>query len=177
MKVARIIPIALVLLVVLVSFVVSGCAQTQPAAPAPTAAPAADAPAPTTAAKPADSAAAPEAGSLSVTGLVGKPLTLSLDDLKKMNVEKITAEHPKKGKQEYQGIRLSAVLDAAQVKPEAKTLVMTASDGFKAEVQLSAVKAAPDCLVAIDDKGALSTVMPGMEGNTWVKNVEKIEVK
>ena len=50
-------------------------------------------------------------------------------DLRAMEVLKINAEHPKNGKQEYEGLSLNALLDLAGVKDGATTLVITASDG------------------------------------------------
>ena len=73
-------------------------------------------------------------------------------DLRALEVVKITAEHPKKGPQDYEGVRLSTLLDLAKVKPEATKLVITASDGFTAEVFLAEVQAIPDCLVAFTDE-------------------------
>ncbi|HQL38882.1 MAG TPA: hypothetical protein PKV95_05335, partial [Anaerolineaceae bacterium] len=62
------------------------------------------------------------------------------------------------------------------VKPEARTLVITASDDFFAEVDLAAVRACVDCLIYFDED-MLRTAMPGMESNFWVKDVVKLEVK
>jgi DMSO/TMAO reductase YedYZ molybdopterin-dependent catalytic subunit len=115
---------------------------------------------------------------LILTGLVENELTLTEADLRALGVVKITAEHPKKGPQDYEGVRLSTLLDMAKVKPEATKLVLTASDGFTAEVFLTEVQANPDCLVAFTDTpGVFSMVMPGLPSNTWIKGVVKIEVK
>jgi DMSO/TMAO reductase YedYZ molybdopterin-dependent catalytic subunit len=118
-----------------------------------------------------------EAG-LVLSGLVENELTLTEADLRAMDVVKITAEHPKKGPQDYEGVRLSTLLDMAKVKQEATKLVITASDGFTAEVFLAEVQASPDCLVAFTDTpGVFSMVMPGLPSNTWIKGVVKIEVQ
>lgn len=115
---------------------------------------------------------------LVVTGLVETELSFTDADLHALEVVKITAEHPKKGKLDYEGVRLNALLDLAKVKPEAKTLVLIAGDGFKAEVDLAAARAQADCLLAFTDTaGDYSMVMPGLPSNTWVKGVVKIEVK
>ena len=75
-------------------------------------------------------------------------LALNEADLRALEVVKITAEHPKKGMTDYEGVRLNALLDLAEVKPEAKKLVLTADDGFVAEVFLAEVQSCADCLVA-----------------------------
>jgi DMSO/TMAO reductase YedYZ molybdopterin-dependent catalytic subunit len=115
---------------------------------------------------------------LILTGLVENEMTWTEADLRALEVVKITAEHPKKGPQDYEGIRLSTLLDLAKVKPEATKLVITASDGFTAEVFLTEVLASPDCLVAFTDTpGVFNLVMPGMPSSVWTKGVVKIEVK
>lgn len=114
---------------------------------------------------------------LTINGLVNVTLGLSRDALEGMEVVKITAEHPKKGSQEYEGVRLNALLDMAQVKPEAKTLVMTSGDGYVSEVPLADVRACADCLLAFGDDGKLNAVMPGMQSNFWSKDVVVLELK
>lgn len=123
--------------------------------------------------------AAPVAGNaaLSITGLVDKVQAWSMDDLNKMEVVKLTVEHPKKGQQEAEGVRLNALLDLAGVKPDAKTLVITAADGFTATLDLAAVRACADCLIAFNNSGELKSVMPGFDGSAWVKAVVSIEIK
>jgi hypothetical protein len=98
-------------------------------------------------------------------------------DLKNMNVATLTVDVPKQGQQQVQGIHLNGLLNMAQLKPGAKSLVFTASDGYSATLDLSTVQSCSDCLVAFNDSGGFSTVMPNLPGSDWVKNVIKIEVK
>jgi tungstate transport system substrate-binding protein len=125
--------------------------------------------------------ASPQASSgdvaLTITGLVEKELALKMSDLKSMEVVKLEVEHPKKGKTPYEGVRLNTLLSQIKVKPEAKKLVLIASDGFTAEVALADVLKCADCLIAFGDGGKLHAAMPGMESNAWVKDVIKIEIK
>jgi hypothetical protein len=113
---------------------------------------------------------------LEVKGKVAKALQLTLDEVKALGVEKLTLEHPKNGPTEYEGVRLSKVLDKAGLAGDATTLVLTASDGFSAEVAVADAKACADCLVAISDS-TLNMAMPGMSSKSWVKAVVSIEVK
>jgi DMSO/TMAO reductase YedYZ molybdopterin-dependent catalytic subunit len=131
-------------------------------------------PQPTAAATAAPAAAGNAA--LTITGAVDKPQTLTMEALKGMSVVKITAEHPKKGKQDYEGVRLSALLDQAQVKSSATKLILSSSDGFTTEVTLADVRQCADCLLAFN-AGKLDAVMPGMQSNFWARDVVKIEVK
>ena len=138
-------------------------------------------PKPTEAPKPtiaASSSASPAAqGGLTITGAVDKSLTLDLAALKAMSPVKIKAEHPKQGMQDYEGVRLNALLDQAKVKETATKLVMTSGDGFVSEVPLADVKKCADCLIAFADGGKFNAAMPGMASNFWAKDVVKIEVK
>jgi hypothetical protein len=114
---------------------------------------------------------------LLITGLVENELKLDEEDLRAMEVVKITAEHPKKGKTDYEGVRLSALLEQAKGKPEAKKLVFTAADGFTAEVFLAEVNDCSDCLLGFTDTpGEFTMVMPGLPSSVWVKDIVKIEL-
>ncbi len=118
----------------------------------------------------------PAGASLLVTGLVNNELTLTTADPAGLEVVKVTAEHPKSGPGEYEGVRLNAALEKAGLKEGANALVFTASDGFSYEAPLSDVTACADCLIGIAD-GMFNMVMPGMSGKAWVKDVASIEAK
>lgn len=129
-------------------------------------------------ATPAPASTAVPAGppALTVQGKVGQELKLTLDDIKALGTEKLTLEHPKNGPTEYEGVRLSKVLDKAALAADATILVLTAADGFSAEVAVADAQACADCLIAIDGT-ALNMAMPGMSSKAWVKTVVTIEVK
>ncbi len=117
-------------------------------------------------------------GSLSIAGAVEHEISFTEADLRAMEVVAITAEHPKKGKQGYEGVSLNALLDLAGIQDGAKTLVITASDGFSTEVSLAEVRACADCLVAFTDTAeSFTMVMPGLSSSAWVKGVVRLEVK
>ena len=94
-----------------------------------------------------------------------------------LQVVTLNLEHPKTDKADYQGVRLNALLDLAQVKSTATKLTFSASDGFAADVVLADARKCTDCLVAFGADGSLTTAMPGMASNTWVKSLVKIEAK
>ncbi len=113
-----------------------------------------------------------------VQGLVGSELRLADSDLRAMGVVKKTLDHPKKGATEYEGVPVLALLEAAGVKPEAKTLVLTAGDGYATEVPLADVLNCADCLLAFTDTpGEYALAMPGLPSNAWVKGIVQIEAK
>ena len=131
--------------------------------------------------RPPPAASAPPAavaGDLVVIGAVEKPLGLKEADLRGMQVVKITAEHPKSGKAEYEGVRLSDLLALAKPAASATKIVFTAADGFSAEAELADVRSCADCMVAFTNTpGKLKLAMPGQPSSLWVKDVNKIELK
>jgi len=112
---------------------------------------------------------------LTIKGMVDKEVNLSIDDIKALGTEEITSENSKGESETNEAVRLSKILDQAGVKDGAKTLVMTADDGYSAEVAMADLN--PDCHVKFRSKGGISTVMPGLPGNTWVKGVVTMELK
>ena len=104
-------------------------------------------------------------------------LKLDLATLQAMEVVNLTAEHPKKGPTEYQGVRLSELLLYARARSEATGLKLVAGDGYQYEVTLADIQNCPDCLVSFGEEGDLSMVMPGMPSAAWVKGVVTIEAK
>ncbi|HMB24866.1 MAG TPA: molybdopterin-dependent oxidoreductase, partial [Anaerolineales bacterium] len=121
--------------------------------------------------------AAEVTGSLVITGAVTKPIGFKEADLRALDSLKVSAE-TKKGKQEFEGVSLNALLDQAGVKDGATTLVITAADGYKVEVKLAEVRACPNSIVAFTDTPeTLNLVLPDLPTETWVRDVVKIEVK
>ena len=85
----------------------------------------------------------------------------------------------------YTGVPLKAFLDEAGVKPNAKWLLVEGADSAAMTRSIPIEKAMKDCLVAFKMNGeALRTeqgypvrlVVPGWEGNLWVKWLRRIEV-
>ncbi len=85
----------------------------------------------------------------------------------------------------YTGVPLSVLLDEAGVKPKGKWLLVEGADSAAMTRSLPIEKALADCLVAFKMNGeALRTeqgyplrlVVPGWEGNLWIKWLRRIEV-
>ena len=85
----------------------------------------------------------------------------------------------------YTGVPLKALLDEAGVKPTGKWLLAEGADASAMTRSIPIEKAMKDCLVAFKMNGeALRTeqgypvrlVVPGWEGNLWVKWLRRIEV-
>jgi hypothetical protein len=116
-------------------------------------------------------------GSITITGMVNQNLTLTDADLRALEIATINAEG-KNGPQDFQGVLLNSLLDQAGIQDGATKLVLTASDGYTAEVNLSDVQDCPNSMLAfMETPGAYMIVLPDLETSTWVKNVVQIEVK
>jgi hypothetical protein len=128
--------------------------------------------------EPAVAALSEADATLTVTGSVGQELFLNEAALRAMEVVTINAEHPKNGKQDFDGVSLNSLLDMAGVKDGAKTLFVTSADGYTTEVALSDVRACTDCLLGFTNTlEKFKLVMPNLPSNSWAKDVVKIEVK
>ena len=115
---------------------------------------------------------------LTITGMVGKTLSLTDADLHAMQVADITAEQPKVGSKSFKGVRLSDLLSKAQIQSGAANLAFSASDDYSAELDLPTVNACADCMVSFTDTaGTYLLVMPGQASKLWVKNLAKVEAK
>lgn len=127
---------------------------------------------------PTEAIPAAVAGDLVVIGAVEKPLGLKEADLRSMQVVKITAEHPRSGQAEYEGVHLSDLLALAVPAASATKIVFTAADGYASEAALADVLGCADCMVAFTNTpGQLKLAMPGLSSGLWVKEVSQIELK
>ena len=168
-----------VLCLVVFALLAAACAPAATPVPVePTAVPVEPTAVPPTEAPAAEVPAAASTPTLVVTGLVANELALAEADLRAMEVVDLQAEHPKKGMQDYTGVRMSTLMAQAGVKAEAATLVITASDGFSAEIDVPTLTACTDCLLAFTDTPeSFSAVMPGQSSKLWVKDVVSLEFK
>jgi hypothetical protein len=117
-------------------------------------------------------------GSLIITGAVRAPLGFTEADLRAWEVLEITAEHPKKGQEDYEGVSLNALLDLVGVQEGATKLFMIAADGYTSEIGLDEVRACTDCLLGFTNTPEkFKMVMPNLPSSAWAKDVIQIEVK
>lgn len=79
-------------------------------------------------------------------------------------------ETPKGEKRAYKGYDLQPILAKAALQEGTFTFV--ASDGYEVEVAVADVNA--ECMLALNDKGGLDAVMPGLEGGAWCRDVVEI---
>ena len=85
----------------------------------------------------------------------------------------------------YTGVSLKTLLDEAGLKPNAKWLMLEGADAAAMNRSLPIEKALNDCMLAFAMNGEalrpeqgypLRAVIPGWEGNLWVKWIRRIEV-
>lgn len=118
-----------------------------------------------------------QAGTLHVMGLVGTETSFTAEQLQAMGVMQLTAEHPKKGSMDFEGVPLAKVLEQVAPQADAATVVLTSGDGYTVEVAAADVVACAECLVTIEDDGLFNLVMPGMQSSAWAKDIRLIRFK
>lgn len=114
-----------------------------------------------------------------VEGAVEKPLSFRLSDFEQHETT-ITAEL--KGEvtnipaQDYTGVPLRIILQRANPLADAKTLVVTATDGYTVEFELQKVLEDEEMLL-IREGDMLRLIAANYPGGHWVKMVNKFTVK
>lgn len=115
---------------------------------------------------------------LTLIGLVDREQAWSVEDLRSLGFEKFNISIPKEGNHFLEGMRLNTLLDIARSTAEANSLTIIAGDGTTVDVDLKAVRACTDCLIALyGETNSLRTVMSGFPDNTWIKAVKELVVK
>jgi DMSO/TMAO reductase YedYZ molybdopterin-dependent catalytic subunit len=115
---------------------------------------------------------------LRIEGTVNQPIFLNEAALRALEVVKINAPNAKGVAADFEGVRLSTLLELAGVKDSATMIRFTASDGYYSEVKLADLKACTDCLLGFTSTlENFKLVMPGMTSDFWVKDINKITVR
>ena len=115
---------------------------------------------------------------LTITGTVNQNVYLNEAALRALEVVKITAPNAKGVTSEFEGVRLSTLLDLAGIKDSATTIRFTAVDDYYSEVSVVNLRACADCLLGFTNTAEkFKLVMPGMTSDVWVKDLIKITVR
>ena len=78
--------------------------------------------------------------------------------------------------QNYVGVPLVVILEAARPTSSATTVRVIADDGYEAAFEWEAIRSNPDVLVT-DEEGALRLAAPGYDGAYWVRRVTRLVVE
>ena len=116
------------------------------------------------------SSSAESSGEVLVEGLVDYPMTLTVLDMDYMDWVTVTADHPEAGPTDYDGVLLVDIFSYVGVQPDAATLMLTASDGTSAQIALDDISS-DEALLAVDETGVISAVLPGLDGDAWVEDI------
>jgi DMSO/TMAO reductase YedYZ molybdopterin-dependent catalytic subunit len=78
------------------------------------------------------------------------------------------------------GVKLSLILEKAEIDPEALSVKFTAADGYKTELQITEAMR-EDVIIAYAKDGqtlpeTLRLVFPGENGNRWISMITQIEI-
>ncbi|NLE43598.1 MAG: solute-binding protein [Chloroflexi bacterium] len=112
-----------------------------------------------------------------LTGLVDTELVWSEEEIRALDT--IETEYTNKDGETstHAGVPLIALLDQAGVGDSAAALVIVAHDGYSAQLTLDEVLQCAGCILAFQDDGTFSTVMPDFPGNVQVREVVEIQVQ
>jgi len=117
-------------------------------------------------------------GDFVISGNVEFTMPFTYAEIAEMEMVTINAKHPKKDEMvDYTGVRLNDLMAMAKPKTNAQKVKLVAGDGYTIEVPLADLTACKDCLLAFDDDGTLKSVMPGMEGMFWAKDLVQVVVE
>ena len=124
---------------------------------------------------------------LSITGLVKSPLTINLTEIRSLpsislHAQLFCVDFPDRLVMEgtWTGVRLSYILNQAEIKAEAAKIALYAADGYSTD--LSLVQAMnEDIIIAYEKDGeelpeTLRLVAPGLWGYKWIAQITRIEI-
>jgi tungstate transport system substrate-binding protein len=126
--------------------------------------------------EPAEEAAGDDVA-LQITGLVAEETGWTEEETMAMETMDAEAENSKGETETYTGVSLNALLDMVVPAEDATTLVIVASDGYTAEVDLAEIRACDDCILSFRTQGGFRATFPGFPSSTAVKGVVEIQVQ
>lgn len=115
---------------------------------------------------------APRTDAIKIVGKVDKPQTITVAQIKTMQLHTATYKHPKYGPTEYTGILMTDFVKMVGVRADATTVTLSCSDGYMAVITLSEMD--KTSLLAIE-KNTFTAVMPGMYGKAWAYWIVKAD--
>lgn len=116
-------------------------------------------------------------GDLVVFGEVKTPMGWAEDEVRAMDTTDAVGTNSDGAEETYTGVLIATLLNMAEPKTEATTLVIIADDGYAVEVPLAKMLACEDCILSFRTNGGFSSVLPGYAKNTMVKGVVQLQVK
>lgn len=116
-------------------------------------------------------------GDLVVFGEVKTPMGWAEDEVRAMDTTDAVGTNSSGDSETYTGVLIATLLNMAEPKTQATTLVLIADDGYSVEVPLADVLACEDCILSFRTNGGFSSVLPGFAKNTNVKGVVQLQVK
>lgn len=119
----------------------------------------------------------PAATEIKITGKVAKEQTLTVDQLKAMPALEVENTNKNGEKFTSTGVLLADLLKLAEPAADATTVVFVAADGFTAEIALADLLAATNYILAFQDGGGFTTVLPGQSGKLQVRDLVEIQIK
>ncbi|PKO07978.1 MAG: hypothetical protein CVU40_17920 [Chloroflexi bacterium HGW-Chloroflexi-2] len=105
-------------------------------------------------------------GDFIITGLVKNPMGWTEDEIRAMDTTDAVSQNKEGQDETYTGVLITTLLNMAEPKNDATTLVLIADDGYSVEVPLADVLTCADCILSFRANGGFSSVLPGFAKNT-----------
>jgi hypothetical protein len=110
---------------------------------------------------------------LEVGGLVERDW--SMEDLQALPMTKADYTNKDGETTTFLGVSFSDLFEEAGIS-EYDTVTLIAADDYLVGIDRETLESCESCIIAIEDDGALRSVMPGMEGKLQVKDLVMIEM-
>lgn len=125
-----------------------------------------------------DESAIPEDAALVIVGNVNQEIGWLEETIKSMESMDVESANSKGESDTYTGVSIKSLLEQAEVKPEATTIVFFADDDSSSgEIPITDVLSCENCIVSFRTKGGFSIVAPDLSKDAQIKGVIRIEVK
>lgn len=114
---------------------------------------------------------------MKINGDVKQEMSWAEDEIRAMETMDAAGVNSNGESETYTGVSLLALLEMAQPKTQAVTVVFIADDGNSVEAPLADVTACNDYILSFRNKGGFRLVMPGFDQSMDIKGVVEIQVK
>jgi hypothetical protein len=121
--------------------------------------------------------AEPASAALKFTGKVDHETSWTMADLQAMDTISVDTTDKNGDTVHSTGVKLLDLADKAGLQDGVTQLTLVGSDGYEAPVAIGDFQACTECIVAFQDDGSLSAVMPGFSGKTQVKGIVEIRAE
>jgi DMSO/TMAO reductase YedYZ molybdopterin-dependent catalytic subunit len=119
-----------------------------------------------------------EQPALTISGLVDKPQSWTVSQIKEMEKAYARALCADSGQErDFSGPPINALLDLAQPQANASKVVFKGEYDLSGEITLAELRANTEGIVAVTGSGKLRVILPGLPGTVQINGLQAIEVQ